>query len=273
MDELRILVILLGLALLIMTVVMSGVWYWTHHKIYRFSNEPARAEGLDGVRRVLFRAADGTELRAFISDAAPDAPVLISFYGNYSGVVPSLRRLQPLMDAGVGIVMLEYRGSGDAPGTPSEHALNVDALALYDQLDDLMGRSIPPEQRFLHGYSLGVSPATALASQRPAAGLVIEAGYDRLCRFQELRLRGIPMCRLMWAERHDVIERASNIAMPVLVSHGAQDTDVPQGWAKSLFDALPEPKRLVIFPEGNHTNLIAQGLDKQILDFLAEPSP
>ncbi|MDA7964120.1 hypothetical protein [Ruegeria sp.] len=265
----RILVILLGLAVLL---VVSGVWYWTHHKIYRFDNEPARAEGLNGIRRVLFQATDGTELRAFVADPAPDAPVLISFYGNFSGVIPSLQRLQPLMDAGIGIVMLEYRGSGDAPGTPSERALHADALALYDQLDDLLGRPVPTDRRFIHGYSLGVSPAVALASQRAAAGLVIEAGYDRLCRFQETRLRGFPMCRLMWAERHDVVERAGQIAMPVLMAHGARDTDVPQVWAEPLFNALPQPKRLVVFPEGTHTNLIAQGLDKQVLGFLADPT-
>ncbi|WP_171133155.1 MULTISPECIES: alpha/beta hydrolase [unclassified Ruegeria] len=271
MDGARLLVFALAGLVVLAIAVMAGVLYWSKYKIYRFSAEPARAEAFEGVERVVFQASDGTELRAFAVPGLPDAPVLISFYGNFTGLMPSFRRLQPIIDQGIGVVMLEYRGSGDAPGIPSEANFTADAMALYDHLDTLIGRSTSPEQRFVHGYSLGVSPATALAAQRPVGGLIIEAGYDSLCRFQQKRLRGFPMCRLMWAERHDVIAHAPDLSAPILLAHGQKDRDIPVVWANLLYDALPEPKRQMIYPDGTHTNLMTQGLAEDIVTFIVGP--
>ena len=92
-----------------------------------------------------------------------------------------MQRLAPLMADGTGIVMLHYRGAGGMPGHPSEEAFARDARALYDQLDVLAGQIIPPNRRVLHGFSLGSGVAIRLASERPFAGLVLEAAIPRLC--------------------------------------------------------------------------------------------
>lgn len=260
---------------LIVAVCIAGVgavWAYQRHMVYRFSTDAATPEevGLPGARVVTLASEDGQEIRAWIVPPRDGAPVILSFFGNFTSVGPSAVRMLPLLDRGYGMAMLVYRGSGGAPGTPSEAGFAADARALYDGLDGLMSDGIPPRRRVIHGYSLGTGVAVGLAAEREAAGLVLEAGFDRLCRFQEARTKGLPMCRLMWTERHDVIDRIGAIPMPVLFAHGGRDAAIPIAWAKALFAAAPEPKRFVTYPEGTHTDLMQSGLAEEMDGFIAD---
>ena len=44
---------------------------------------------------------------------------------------------------------------------------------------------------------------------------------------------------------------------PLLVLHGERDEIVPVAQGRALFDAAPEPKRLHLFPDAGHNDLIA----------------
>ena len=45
---------------------------------------------------------------------------------------------------------------------------------------------------------------------------------------------------------------AERIRVPVLVIHGAEDTDTPPAHSQRVFDALPGPKRLILVPGAHH---------------------
>ena len=51
-------------------------------------------------------------------------------------------RLRALQEQGFGLAMMEYRGSGATGGKSSEMNFARDALAFYDQLDELMVASL-----------------------------------------------------------------------------------------------------------------------------------
>lgn len=229
-------------------------------QIYGFdhtSSTPAAA-GLPTVRAARFRSEDGHEIAAWIAPPAAGKPLLLSFHGNFANVAGSAARLGPLLEQGHGLAMLVYRGSSGEGGVPSEATFAMDARALYDQLDALLGVVVPPERRVLHGFSLGSSVAAGLAKDRPAAGLVLEATFDRCCRYYAQRFH-LPMCWLMWRERHDVVDKLVGVTVPKLFLHGAKDQAVPEAWARDLFEACVGEKQFVSYPNGEHADLMQHG--------------
>lgn len=254
---------------------LAAVWAYQEFAVYRFAQTPDRPEtsGVPEARAIQIAAKDGTPLTVWVVEPAKGLPVLISFHGNFTSIGPSFARMRPLIDQGFGIAMLAYRGSAGLPGKTTEAMLRDDVTTVYDRLDAMLGESIPANRRILHGFSLGTSPAVVLAAQRPAAGLVVEAGYDSLCRFQTRRLHGIPMCWLMWKERHDVIDLAGRITTPVLFAHGARDRAIYPDWARRLYDAMPGPKEFLTYKDGSHADLFRHGFADDLASFALTSTP
>ena len=251
-------------------LLFGGVWVFQTYGVHRFNPTPQSPEafGLTGVRVLDFTSGDGTPLQAWLTMPAPGHPVLFSFYGNFSSIGPAMARLAPLTVDGTGIVMLHYRGGGGMPGHPSEENFARDARALYDQFDALTGQTIPQSRRMLHGFSLGSGVAVRLASERPFAGLVLEAAIPRLCLYFQRRYHGVPLCHLMWAERYNSIYRIETIATPMLFVHGTRDLAVPILWAQQLFDKAQSRKQFVELPDAGHSDLAQHGLIAAMQDFL-----
>ena len=238
-------------------------------RIYGFDQTASTptAAGLPTVRAVRFRSEDGAEVSAWVCPPQDGQPMLVSFFGGFACVGPSAARLQPVLAQGLGLAMLVYRSSSGDGGTPSEAAFAADARALWDQLDTLLGVVVPPRHRVLHGFSLGSSVAAGLAAERPAAGVVLEGSFDRCCRWFATRAFGLPMCRLMWRERHDVAQKLTGVTMPKLLLHGRLDDAIPLAWAQDLHAAAAEPKRLVVYERGGHTDLMQHGAGADLVAF------
>lgn len=265
-----ILKVLVALVVLAIAGVLALAWAFQNWGIYRFDqnrSEPAQF-GFTTMRVVRFRSEDGHEAAAWITPPRGDRPMVIAFHGNFASVGPSAARLKPLVDRGDGLAMLVYRGSSGEDGEPSEVAFARDARALYDQLDTLLGTPIPASRRVLHGFSLGSSVASGLAAERPAAGLVLEATFDRCCRWYTMRMRGLPMCALMWRERHDVIDKLAHVDVPKLFLHGAHDQTIAIAWARLLYDAVPGQKRFVVYERGGHADLADHGAVDETAKFV-----
>jgi uncharacterized protein len=258
-------------ALIFVAALLLGLlWAFQAFGIYRFDQSPQSPEavGLGQVQVITFTSEDGAQTQAWLSLPAPGRPILFSFHGNFAGIGPSMQRLSALIVDGTGVVMLQYRGEGGTAGHSSEENFARDARALYDQLDVLVGQTIPQNRRLLHGFSLGAGVAVRLAAERPVAGLVLEAPVPRLCLYFQSRYYGFPFCRLMWAERYDSIDRIGAITAPMLFVHGTKDSDVPLVWGKQLYDAATAPKQFVELPEAGHADLAKHGLIPAIQDFL-----
>lgn len=251
-------------------VVIGGIAVFQKTAIYRFSPEPNGPQhyGLSSFRQVMLPGQAKDPLRVWLSPPASKKPVIISFYGNFSQLGPSVKRLMPFVDMGFGVAVMEYRGATQGASPAGEAAFARDALFLYDQLDTAIGMTIPAGRRVIHGFSLGTSPATYLAAHRPGAALILESGFDRLCRFQQRRLKGLPACKFMWAERHDVVDLIAAVDMPVLMAHGARDTAIALPWAKDLFEAANTPKTFKTYEDGAHGDLLAKGLAHDINAFM-----
>lgn len=262
-------ILLTGLVFLAASL-FGGVWAFQAYGIYRFdkTQQTPAAFGLITTRVVTFLSEDGTPLQAWVAAPRPGQPIILSFYGNFSAIGPSMQRLAPLMADGTGLAILQYRGAGGTAGWPSEEGFARDARAFYDQLDHLIGHPIAPNRRVLHGFSLGVGVGSRLAAERTFGAVVLEAGFPRACRYYEKRNLGFPFCALMWAERFDIIDRIDKITAPKLFVHGVEDRSVPLFWGQQLFSAAVAPKSFVALPDGGHADLARHGLIGAMQDFL-----
>lgn len=250
--------------------LFGAVWAFQTYGIYRFDKTPQNpaAFGLTTTRVVTFLSEDGAPLQAWLVPPGKGRPLILSFYGNFSAIGPSMQRLAPLMADGTGIVMLQYRGAGGATGWPSEEGFARDARALYDQLDHLIGQPIKPYRRVLHGFSLGAGVGSRLAAERSFGAVVLEASFPHACKYYEKRYPGFPFCALMWAERFDIIDIIDKISAPKLFVHGMEDRTVHLSWGQQLSDAAPTPKIFVALPGGGHADLARHGLIEAMQDFL-----
>jgi len=139
---------------------------------------------------------------------------------------------------------------------PSEPGLYQDALAAYEVL--ITTKQVPPERVVLFGRSLGAAVAGTLASQRPAAGLILESAFPSVAALARFHYWGLPMDWLVSAE-YNLADRLRQVRRPILVIHGDRDTLVPLQLGQAVFEAARPPKDLYVVHGADHNDLVGVG--------------
>ena len=238
--------------------------------IYPFAPEVSAAVpvGVPGARVETINATDGVKLTIWVVPPKNGHPVILYFMGNAGSLPSSGPRLAEFALRGFGIAALNYRGAGGRPGSPTQIDLTADALALYDALDTLIGQPVPANRRVAFGASLGAGLAVQLAARRPVKGLVLEAPFSRLCEVAEIRFPIFPACHLLPYERWASADLIGQISAPVLILHGDADATIPVSQGRALFDAANRPKRMIVYPGGNHNDLRLYGAGIDTIKFI-----
>lgn len=228
---------------------------------------PIPAEvGLPAYRTVSVQTADGLVLSGLYAEAArPDLPTVLHFHGNAGNAGDRAEIATALHGAGYGVLLAGYRGYGGNPGRPTEQGLTTDARAWADWL---VQRGISGRKLVLYGESLGTGVAVRLATERKAAGLILEAPFTSIT---DVAARAYPVLpvRLLLLDRFDSLSRIADIQAPLLVIHGEKDRVVPVDLGRRLFAAAPAPKTPVWLPRAGHNDLLLHGLAEHMLDWLA----
>ena len=81
---------------------------------------------------------------------------------------------EELSDRGLAVLLMDYRGYGGNPGSPSEDGLAADADAAVAALQEL---GYPPQRTIYLGESLGSGVVAALQERRPPAGIVLRSPF------------------------------------------------------------------------------------------------
>lgn len=210
----------------------------------------ARTSGLP-LEDVWFQSRDGTKLFGWYVEAGPSAPVLLWCHGNAGNVIHRLDNLAELYRLGLSVFIFDYRGYGRSAGKPTEDGLYQDALAAYGYLVNTRG--VRPERLILFGRSLGASVAGTVASQRLAAGLILESPFPSIAAMARTHYLGLPLHWLL-SGRFPLDERLSRVSLPVLVIHGDRDDIVPIALGREVFAAAREPKSLYVIEGANHND-------------------
>ena len=127
------------------------------------------------------------------------------------------------------LYFLHYRGYGGSSGTPSEEAIQHDALALFDKV-----RAEHPDIAVI-GRSLGTGVAVRLSSQRSPSRLILITPYDSL---REIAANQIPYAPVKWLlrDKFDSGKYASEITIPTAIIAAENDEVIPGASTKKLFE-------------------------------------
>ncbi len=209
--------------------------------------------------------ADGLRLLAWHKPPAGNPRAfLLYLHGNAGHIGNRSDRVRPYLEAGFGLLLMEYRGYGGNPGTPSEAGFYVDARAA---LDFLAQQGVTAERIVLYGESLGTGVAVQMAVERGCAALVLEAPYTSVAAVAQGRYWMFPVRHLV-LDKFDSLSKIGRVRCPVFIMHGERDRIIPIRYGRELFQAASEPKEAKWFADGNHTNFDEFGGPAAVLDFL-----
>lgn len=205
---------------------------------------------------VWFTSEDGTRLFGWYVASRRSRAVMLWCHGNAGNMIHRLENLAALYESGLSVFLFDYRGYGRSEGMPTEKGLYQDARAAYQYLIDF--RHIEPARLVVFGRSLGAAVAGNLASERPVAGLILEAAFPSIAVMAKQQFGGLPTHWLL-GSRFPLIDRLRSIHVPILMIHGDQDTIVPFPLGEQVFLAAPEPKSLYVVKGADHNNLPVVG--------------
>jgi fermentation-respiration switch protein FrsA (DUF1100 family) len=215
----------------------------------------ARLSGLP-LEEVWLQAADGARLFGWYVEAQADRPVILWCHGNAGNIINRLENLKLLYQLGLSVFLFDYRGYDRSQGRRSEEGLYEDALAAHDYLTRT--RMIRPERIVLFGRSLGAAVAGELATQKPAAGLILESSFPSIEAVAKFHYGGVPVHWLLGAD-FKLIDRLPQLSLPKLIIHGDKDDIIPLQLGRQVFEAAKPPKFFYIIPGADHNNTYQVG--------------
>ncbi|MCP4354153.1 MAG: alpha/beta hydrolase [Proteobacteria bacterium] len=136
------------------------------------------------------------------------------------------------------LYLVNYRGYGRSSGTPSEHGIYEDALAIYDEIK----RS--HETISVIGRSLGTGVATYLAVERVLEKIVLVTPYDSIRNVAQKSFPIYPMSILL-KDKYESDKRAKDIKIPVLIVIAGRDQVIPNERSLALVKAF-DNKNLIV---------------------------
>ena len=262
----RVLFPLLGFAAVGYAALVGGLYLFQRQLLYLPDRTRPELAGLGelGVRETMLSTEDGLSLLSWYLPPRPGQPVIAYFHGNGGHIGYRVERLLRFARQGFGVLMLEYRGYGSNPGTPSEAGFYADGRAALDFLDR---EGVAPNWLVLYGESLGSGVAVELAAQHQVAALILEAPPTSVAEVAQCHFPYIPAARLV-TDRFDSLSRIGRVRAPILVLHGESDRVVPIRYGRTLFHAAPEPKEAWFIPEAGHEDLARYGALDVVVAFI-----
>ena len=234
-------------------VLLTIVWAAQRRLIYfPFGGEP-EADGIGMHAPVSFPTADGLQLNAwwFAAATSPPRATVLVFNGNAGNRAHRVPLAEALRRGGLQVLLVDYRGFGGNPGSPSERGLAADSRAAYAYVSR---RPDVDRARLVYfGESLGSAVAVELASEHPPAAIVLRSPFTSMADIGAHHYPFLPV-RLLIRDRFPSIDRIVRIGAPLLVIAGDSDRVVPFEYSRRLYDAAASPKQLEVIRGADHND-------------------
>jgi len=228
--------------------LMNALLYFPSRKLLQTPAD-AKLEFSD----LAFGAADGKRLHGWwVPARAPAIGHVLLCHGNAGNVGDRVTHVALLSAAGFDVLAFDYRGYGRSSGRPSERGTYLDARAARDEM---LSRGGVDCARVLYlGESLGGAVALALALEVPPAGVILQSTFTSVRDMARLHYPRIPPALV--PDAYPSLRRIPRLQVPLLVLHGARDEIVPLRHGEALVEAAPAPKRMHVFPDVGHNDLL-----------------
>ena len=245
-----------ALVLLAVAATVTGAfWALQRRLIYLPGTSPAppAATVLDGAEDVELTTSDGLRLGAWwLPSRDPEAPAVLVAPGNAGSRDLRAPLARALADRGVSVLLLDYRGYGGNPGSPSEEGLARDVRAARRWLLDA---GVGQDRLVYLGESLGCGVVTELALEHPPAGLVLRSPFPDLAAVGSHHYPFLPV-RALLRDRFPVAENVARIEVPTVVVLGTADSVVPPEQSRAVADAAAGLRALVEVPGADHNDRV-----------------
>src|SRR4030042_4957592 len=132
-----------------------------------------------GARALAIEGEPHVSLGARLFPASRQAPAILYWHGNgeiaadYDGLAPLYTQ------AGITLLVVDYRGYGTSDGSPTCSNLLSDAVTVFDAVQEIFERqALAPLRLYVMGRSLGSAAAIEVAAGAGDAlnGLIVEGG-------------------------------------------------------------------------------------------------
>jgi len=236
-------------------VAVAGLMWATQRKLIYFPTQTvgtATAISIDS-EKVTFTTDDGLTLSAWWVPATedPNGTTIVVFHGNGGNRTDRAPLARALAQRGYGVLLMDYRGYGGNPGSPSEAGLLLDAKAAVAYA--ISRHDVDPDKLVYFGESLGAAVAIAVAQERPPAALILRSPFTSLTDVASVHYPYAPTALLR--DRYLNVETIRKVDVPLLVLAGSQDTIIPIAQSREVFDAASGPKRFVTVAGTDHNDL------------------
>ena len=250
----------LVVVLLLVGVLVGMLWALQRQLVYYPDRTPvpAAATVVDGARDVTLTTADGLELGAWFVPAAGPADTGMAVLlapGNGGNRVGRAGLAEALSARGLAVLLMDYRGYGGNPGSPSEDGLAADADAAVAALEEL---GYPPGRTIHLGESLGTGVVAALQARHPPAGVVLRSPFTELADVGAHHYPWLPV-RALLRDRFPVIEHLGRTDVPVTVVYGDRDAVVPTALSARVADEAPSLVERVVLAGADHNDPVMFG--------------
>jgi hypothetical protein len=218
---------------------------------------------------VEYISADGTKLYGWYVKPSTKQKIIVFFHGNSHNIEAFYHKLVPLIEAGYGVFIGEYRGFGGVKGTLRQKNLAADAVAAVTYLHTLGWQN---SALVLYGMSLGSYTSSFVAHElglnNPFAGLILEVPFDNVINVVRQRFWPVFPLGLIIRDTYDNVPLVQNLPFPTLILAAERDKTVPVERAQALFDVLSQPKEIKVYAGAGHTQLYNYRNWRDILQWL-----
>lgn len=242
-PRVRALVAVLAVLMVVVVVLWSAQRRLTY---FPAGTPPPVAQVLPGGTEVVVTTDDGLDLQAWwVPGGTTAVMVLPGNGGNRAGRAPLATALGEL---GLSVLLVDYRGYGGNPGTPSQEGLLADAraaagwLRARQDIDDIV----------YFGESLGGAVAVGLARERSPAALILRSPFTSLVDVARTHYGPVP--RWLLRDRYPALEWIGEVSSPLLVVASQADEIVPHALSRRLFEAADDPRTLATVPDAGHND-------------------
>lgn len=250
---------------LVVVVLLAGLclaaaWGLQRQLIYYpdASDVPPAADVLPGARDVTLETADGLQLGAWYvpATAGRDTGLAVLMApGNGGNRVGRAGLAGLLADRGLAVLVLDYRGYGGNPGSPSEGGLASDADAAVRALAEL---GHPVDRTIFLGESLGTGVVAGLQQRHRPAGIVLRSPFTDLADVGRHHYPWLPV-RTLLRDRFPVLGPLAASDVPVTVIYGDRDDVVPTELSERVADGLPALVERVVIEGAGHNDAVMFG--------------
>lgn len=212
------------------------------------------------VERHWFETPDGEMLYGWYCRAPQPIASALFCHGNTGNITVSAETIPHLLDAGINVLIFDYRGFGKSSGRPSIRGVISDGVTAARFHESIRPKDLPS---ILYGYSLGGAVAGQVIKQHSFDALILQSTFTSLPEITRAAFPRIPL-HAFAGNLFNTLSVVRRLTVPLLVIHGSADETVPCWMAHTLHDECNSARRIQIVTGGLHKDLFIRDCESLV---------